>query len=444
MFTYLLTHSPLIYLTQPLWRDEAFSVLYAAQSFASIITKSTFDPPLYYLVLHVWMKIFGQSELAVRSFSFVGFSLATVVAIYLAEHLFKKHWLSWFIPLLFFINPMLLYYAFETRAYGWYMFFAMLAIYGYIKGNWKLFGIASVLGFYTHLYMILVPFTCTLHYLVTHPKTLVAPREWMRDAYLKTVAIIALFVVPWLLRVASVTSRLNESWYYPVDLHLITSVLGNIYIGYEGTPWYGWIWTARMSLVLCILFGVALIPKKTRQLVLFFISMVVIPLVVIIGVSFVKPIFVIRYLIPVTMMEVFLLGYAIQAFRSDAVKILLAIGLLGFSSWFNIWFPNKHLKTDYRTPMREINVLAGPQDVIYADNPLHLFETMYYAKDRNKVFLYIPSEGHFPWYIGDGIVESRHIVSQPPPYPKRAFILREDQSFTVIYGLPLSQINSKK
>ncbi len=137
------------------------------------------------------------------------------------------------------------------------------------------------------------------------------------------------------------------------------------------------------------------------------------------------------------MMEVFLLGYAIQAFRPNFVKILLALFLLTFSAWFNIWFPDKHLKTDYRTPMREINTLLGPGDIIYADNPLHLFETMYYAKDRSKVFLYLPNGGHFPWYIGDGIVEPKHIVTQPPLYPKRAFVLQEDQSFTVLYELPL-------
>jgi len=444
MLTYLLTHSPLVYLTQPLWRDEAFSVLYATQSFVSIITKSSFDPPLYYLILHVWMKMFGQSEITVRTLSFVGFSLATIVTIYLSEHLFKKHWLSWFIPLLFFINPMLLYYAVETRAYGWYMFFAMLAIFSYIKGNWKIFGLASILGFFTHLYMILIPFVCTLHYLGTNPKVLVTPRGWLRNAYFKTVAVIILCVSPWLIRVASVASSLKESWYFPVDMHLIKSVLGNMYIGYEGTPWYGWIWTARISIVLFVLFCIALIPKKNRQLVLFFLFMVMIPLIVVIGVSFVKPVFVIRYLIPVTMMEIFLLGYAILAFRSTFIRILLAVCLLSFSSWFNIWFPNKHLKTDYRASMREINALMGAQDVIYADNPLHLFETMYYAKNRSKVFLYIPADGRFPWYIGDGIVEPRHIVTQPPSYPKRAFVLREDQSFTLLYGLPLSQTNLKK
>jgi len=426
-----------IYLTQPLWRDEVFSVLYATQSFAAIVSKSSFDPPLYYLLLHVWMKIFGQSEIAVRSLSFIGFSLATVVTIYLSEHVFKKHWLSWFVPILFFTNPMLLYYGIEARAYGWYMFFAMLAIYGYIKNNWKLFAIASILGFYTHLYMIIVPCVCVVHYAATHIQTILRPSVWLKNPCIRAFALFALCISPWLMRVAFAVSRFKESWYYPVDMHLIKSVLGNMYTGYEGTPWYGWIWTARISIVLWILFCIALIPKKTRQLVFFFFCMVMIPLIVVIGVSFVKPVFVIRYLIPVTMMEIFLLGYAILAFRPTFLKVFLACCLLSFSSWFNIWFPNKHLKTDYRAPMREINALMGAQDVIYADNPLHFFETLYYAKDRNRVYLYMPNGQQFPWYIGDAIVEPKHIVTQPPLYPKRAFVLREDRSFTVLYELPL-------
>lgn len=443
MLSYLLSHSPILYLIQPLWRDEAFSVLYASQSFAAILTKSNFDPPIYYLILHLWMLVFGQSELAVRACSFLGFSLAVVIVIYFSEYLFKKHWLSWFIPILFFINPMLLYYAFETRAYGWYMFFAMLAIYSYVKGNWRLFAVASVIGFYTHVYMILVPFVCSLHYFAIHSTLLTSPRQWIKDAYLKTIFIVVCCILPWLIRIALVTSRLKESWYYPVDLHLIISVLGNMYIGYEGTPWYGWIWTARMSLVLLLLFCAALIPSKSRKVVLFFELMVFIPLLIIIGVSFIKPVFVVRYLIPVTMMEIFLLGYAIQAFRSSYVRIFIALALAGFSLWFNIWYPDKHQKTDYRTPMQEINALIGTQDVIYADNPLHIFETMYYAKNRNNVFLYMPSDGHFPWYIGDGILKPNHFISQPPAYPKRAFVLRQDQAFTVIYGLPLIEKNVK-
>ena len=47
---------------------------------------------------------------------------------------FGKHFLSWLL-LTFLLNPMLLYYAFEARAYGWYMAFIALALYGYLQKN---------------------------------------------------------------------------------------------------------------------------------------------------------------------------------------------------------------------------------------------------------------------------------------------------------------------
>ncbi len=131
MFDFVLNHSPLLYFTQSIWRDEAFSVLVAQKPLAAIIPKFTFEPPLYYIFLHFWIKIFGTSEIAIRSLSLLGFILATIVVIHFAEKLFRKHWLSWFLPLLFFLNPMLLYYAFEVRAYGWYMFFIVLSMYAF-------------------------------------------------------------------------------------------------------------------------------------------------------------------------------------------------------------------------------------------------------------------------------------------------------------------------
>jgi len=64
MLNYLLSHTPLLYFVQSFWRDEAFSVLAAKQSLGFIITKLGFEPPVYYTLLHVWMRIFGESELA--------------------------------------------------------------------------------------------------------------------------------------------------------------------------------------------------------------------------------------------------------------------------------------------------------------------------------------------------------------------------------------------
>jgi len=81
MLNFLTHYTPLFYLVQSLWRDEAFSILLSERSPLWFITK-VFDPPLYYILLHYWMKIFGESEIATRSLSILGFALATVVVIY--------------------------------------------------------------------------------------------------------------------------------------------------------------------------------------------------------------------------------------------------------------------------------------------------------------------------------------------------------------------------
>lgn len=56
---------------QSLWNDEGTSIALAARDLEAITRGAANDihPPLYYYVLHFWMAVFGNSELAVRSFS---------------------------------------------------------------------------------------------------------------------------------------------------------------------------------------------------------------------------------------------------------------------------------------------------------------------------------------------------------------------------------------
>lgn len=439
MFTYILEHTPLFYFIQSFWRDEAFSVLFASKPLLWILQNSSFDPPVYYVLLHFWMKLFGQSEIAVRSLSFVGFSLAVLLVIRLSEQLFSKKWIQWLVPMLFFLNPMLLYYAFEARAYGWYIFFAVLTIYGYVNNNWKWFAVGSILGFYTHLYAGIVPFVCFVHYAILHFKTVFAKKKFFSDAMVRSVLLFGIAILPWFVRFLLVAHKFTSSWYYPVDMHLIQSVLGNMYTGYEGTPWYLWMVTKWMSLVLLLLSFVALIPKTNRRVSTLFFGLVYIPLALVIGVSFVKPLFVNRYLIPVAIAEVFLIGYAISAFRIKIIRMLLAIGILSYTIGFSLWFTDKHSKMDLRTPMREINAMIGPKDVIFADNPIIFLETLYYAKDRNRVFFYNPKGDAFPWFIGDAVLEQKRIVSELPSYPTRTFVVHGDATYTITYSLPLTK-----
>ncbi len=56
--------------SKSLWIDEAFSVWIARQSLSealSWLVRIDQHPPLYYLLLHYWMTLFGDSEAVVRS-----------------------------------------------------------------------------------------------------------------------------------------------------------------------------------------------------------------------------------------------------------------------------------------------------------------------------------------------------------------------------------------
>jgi len=438
MFSFLLHHSPLIYFTQPFWRDEAYSVLFAGQSVWKIVTAQTMESPVYYILLHFWIKIFGQSEIAVRSLSLLGFTLTGVLVIYLAEHLFEKQRASWFVPLLFFLNPFFLYYAFEARAYGWYMLSAITVFYAYLKKNWRLFTVASIFGIYTHLYMVFVPFVCFIHTLIYERKKLFSLKHSLHPILLSSF-ITGIAASPLLISTIQLSTKLKNSWYYPVDFQLITSVLGNMFIGYDGTPGYLWIPMKYFSIILFVFFYFASKQKKDRKNSVFFLLIIFIPLTVIIGISFLKPLFVNRYLLPVVFGEIFLIGYAISHIRSSILQtVCIGFFIIG-SIFFDTWYPPLRLKQDYRTPMKEINNLMGPKDVIFADDPLILFETTYYAKNRASVYFYDPSGNAFPWYIGDAIVDTTHIVKNYPLYPNRAFVLHRDGTYTMEYTLPLQK-----
>jgi uncharacterized membrane protein len=434
MFNVLFTHTPLLYLVQSLWRDEAFSVLVGERSLGFIVAKLGFEPPVYYFLLHFWMKLFGQSEIAVRSLSFIGFALATCIVVEWSDQLFKKHWLARFTPLFFFLNPMLLYYAFEVRTYGWYMFFAVASLYAYVNKRWGWFAIASTLAFYTHTYYLVFIGTLGIHWLATdvigHKFSL---PSFIKSPPFKAFAGTVLVITPWLIKVIRESARLKSSWYFPVDMQLVRSVIGNMFIGYEGTPWYGWHFMPYLSAAIILFAGYLLWDRKNHRRNSTMLFYTFFPLVVTVGISFIKPLFVNRYVIPVTIGEVMVIVLAISAIRNQLVQKIVAAACLLFVVWVNWWYPPQHAKLPIRDTMQQINLMVKNNDVIYADNPIIYLETKYYAKDRTRAFLYNPQQGSFPWFIGDAIVDQSNMAVDYPMYPDRAFIVHADGTFDIFY-----------
>ena len=350
------------------------------------------------------MKVFGESEIAVRSLSLVGYMLACLLVIQWSERIFRHHWLSWIFPIFFFFNPMLLYYAFEARSYAWYVFFIILSLSSYLERKWGKFIISGILGFYTHIYMITVIMVEVLHYILSNKIKFRAFKValLMRDRFMQSICCILFAIMPWLIKVCVDLARLNKSWYFPINIQVLRSVIGNIFVGFDGTPSSLWSITALLSLILCLFFFWAIRNRQRRNYIGLFFLTAFIPLMTTMGISLVKPVFVNRYVIASTVAEVFLVIFAIETIRNPVLQKISVVLALAFIVGFNIWYPDKHAKLDIRSSILEVNTLLTPQDYIYADSPLIFFDSIYYSKDRSRVFFYEPKGTVYEMKIYNG------------------------------------------
>ncbi len=110
----------------PLWLDESLSVNIARLPLGDITEALRHDghPPLYYVLLHGWMSLFGESNEAVRALSGV-FSLAALPLFWIAGNRLGGRRVAWLTLAVVAVSPYALRYATETRMYSLVMLLAL-------------------------------------------------------------------------------------------------------------------------------------------------------------------------------------------------------------------------------------------------------------------------------------------------------------------------------
>ena len=110
----------------PLWLDEALSVNIARLPLGDIPAALRLDghPPLYYVLLHGWMEIFGESDAAVRALSAL-FSLLTLPLLWWTLRP-RGERVAWLATALFAASPFAIRYATEARMYSLVMLLVVL------------------------------------------------------------------------------------------------------------------------------------------------------------------------------------------------------------------------------------------------------------------------------------------------------------------------------
>ncbi len=140
------------------WIDEGLSVGLASFPLLEIPEMLRFDgsPPLYYLVLHGWMELFGNSEVATHVLSLI-FALAAIpVGLWAGWSLFGPR-AGWFVASLFALNPFLTAYSHETRMYSLMVLLGLVAgtafVHAFVldrRAYAGLFAVTLALMLYTH------------------------------------------------------------------------------------------------------------------------------------------------------------------------------------------------------------------------------------------------------------------------------------------------------
>lgn len=373
--------------TASLWGDEAWAATLAIKSLPKIVQIVARDtsPPLYYLLLHSWMKIFGSSEPAIRSLSFL-FFLFTGFIVFLIGKQLKDRTTGFLASLLTFTNPFLFQYAFEGRMYSLLLLTSTLSIYFFLKKQKLGFILATTAALYTHHFAIFIVFWEGIWSLI-------------KKRSLLPFVFIGLLYLPWLYPLYSQTKLVAGGfWLGKPTLKSLAEIILHFLVGMsKGIYQY---------LALGAI-GITLLIRRWQKSSLFVLGWFLIPILTVFTISrFFQSIFFDRYLLIIIPAMMLLIATARRK-KFSLIFILVTIFSLIIVNYQYFLHPTKR-------PFRELATFIKANEpnltlINYNASAHHLWESKYYGLNA-PIF----SPQPLPFYTGTALMEKGDVISQLP------------------------------
>ena len=258
-----------------LWLDESQSVAIARLPLhkGDGITmyqalKQDGSPPLYYLLLHWWIEVFGEGDRTVRALSFV-LNMACIPPLLLLGRRVIGHRAAWVAVLAFVCSPFAAYYASETRMYS---LLVLLALFGALALErtlrsptwWSVLGlsVSSVAVALTHYWSLYSLVTVAVFLLIGLWRGNPLTRRGCKFSLLGLVGGAILFI-PWFPTFLYQGKHTGTPWGQPATYAAVVHAFGQ---------WAGGQLTAGRALlvVVCALLALAIFgyPAGKRQVLL--------------------------------------------------------------------------------------------------------------------------------------------------------------------------------
>ncbi|WP_249010996.1 glycosyltransferase family 39 protein [Conexibacter sp. DBS9H8] len=377
------------YLNGQFWMDEALAVGIASHPLTAIpgILRYDGSPPLYYMLLHLWMGMLGDGETATHTLSAV-FGISCVPISYWGVWtIFKNKRMAMMAAVLFAFNAFLTQYSQETRMYSMMAFLGLFATIGFIAGFVQrrrkyviLFAVAQALMLYTHAWGLFYGAGSFISLAILWRLTPAEERTGLvKDALMAYVAVAVLFL-PWLPTFIFQSTHTGAPWDSSPRFGAPVQLSQNL-IGAD---------SATAALVLCGGVGLAdLFVRKgrntpTARIMWMFFSLVIITLGLAWIASQITPAWVPRYFAPIVAPLLILGAMGLsRAGVLGAISLLLVVIFLANPASFT---------PQYKSDMQDVAGELGPDlhkgDLVIVGQPEQTPLAYYYLPDGHNSLVF--------------------------------------------------------
>lgn len=389
-------------LTESLWGDESFSAIAVQKNLLnmmSVVMKDT-SPPLFYLVGFVWGRIFGFSEVALRSLTLTLMLLTAIFAGLIVHQISKNKIESLLTVCVTFLTPFLIPFAFEWRMYALLAFTLTASTYFFIAKKWGWYVIFSLAALYTHHFAFFTIFCQGVWFLLTEFKWRNRKVWWKQ---LKPFILVGLGYSFWLYPFYIQLKRVQGSGFW-LSVPKFPDLVGLIFrfTGFGAflllVKGWGKVWKDWLGLLL-IFFG----PVFLSFVLSYFIT----------------PIFYDRYLLSAAVGGSILLIVGVKPKYLPLALIILAI--YAGSSYLIFTHPVKR-------PFRELasfvklQLTSGDSLINYNGRAHHLWESKYYGIGAP---IYVPGDP-LPLYVGTALMEKGDTIGLLPEVSGRLGVIASE------------------
>ena len=207
--------------SRPIWYDEAFSVLFSEKGPAAMLVGTLSPTPMgaadvhpleYYTILWAWMRLFGESLIAVRLLSIIAGLVVVALVYFLALDLFEVR-VAQVAGLITALSAFQVHFAQEIRMYGIMCLWLLSATFAYHRAVqsgrwfwWLCFAIFSALAQYCHNLAAFYLLALAIWPLIT--------KNWRAlKGVVLAGALAILLYLPWLIHLPAQFAKVDQSYW---------------------------------------------------------------------------------------------------------------------------------------------------------------------------------------------------------------------------------------